>query len=61
MEMAMEEARKMGKRRVLLGMHPENARALAFYEKAGFRVMGTRTFRMGFNTYEDLVLASEAL
>ncbi len=56
MQTALEEARAMGRRRVLLGMHPDNARALAFYEKAGFQVVGRRRFQMGFNIYDDLVL-----
>lgn len=57
MMQALDGARAMRKRRVLLGMHPENKRALAFYERTGFRVIGKRPFQMGFNVYEDLVLA----
>lgn len=59
METAMEEARTMARRRMLLGVHAENVRALAFYERAGFEVVGKRTFQMGFDVFDDLVLGRE--
>ncbi len=56
MEEAIAGARGMGKKRLLLGVHEGNERALGFYERAGFEVVGKRTFQMGFSVFEDLVL-----
>ncbi len=59
MEAAVEGAREMGGRRLFLGVFAGNARALAFYKKEGFRVVGERTFQMGFSVFDDLVLGRE--
>jgi diamine N-acetyltransferase len=59
METAMDEARTMGRRRIFLGVYGGNLRAIAFYERAGFRVTGSRTFQMGFTIYDDLVLGRD--
>lgn len=59
MQVALEEARARGAKRVLLGVHPENARALAFYKRNGFFVIGTRPFHLGPETFTDPVLALE--
>jgi diamine N-acetyltransferase len=56
MSCALEAARLMGKTRVLLGVHAENAKALAFYRKCGFVQVGVRTFQIGATQYNDLVL-----
>lgn len=56
MEGALHTARAMGKRRILLGVHAENAKALAFYRKNGFVQVGTRTFQVGDSVFHDLVL-----
>ena len=47
MERALNDARAMGKRRVLLGVYGGNARARAFYERQGFAVAGERRFLVG--------------
>jgi len=44
---AIADARSLGRTRLLLGVHPGNARARRFYERHGFRVIGTRVFRVG--------------
>jgi ribosomal protein S18 acetylase RimI-like enzyme len=49
-------AKEAGKSRLLLGVHAENARALAFYSKNGFEQVGVRTFQIGEMIYDDLVL-----
>ncbi len=49
-------ARVAGKQRLLLGVHAENHRALAFYRKHGFEKAGVRTFQIGAMIYDDLVL-----
>ena len=57
MQAALDEARDRGARRVLLGVHPDNARALAFYKRNGFVQIGTRPFHLGPETFHDPVLA----
>jgi ribosomal protein S18 acetylase RimI-like enzyme len=46
-----------GSRRLLLGVKADNHRALAFYRKQGFAVIGDRQFDVGGTRYDDLVLA----
>lgn len=56
MEAALAEARRRGAARVLLGVFGGNDRALAFYGRMGFEEVGARTFHVGANDYDDLVL-----
>ncbi|MEZ5743760.1 MAG: N-acetyltransferase [Sphingomonadaceae bacterium] len=46
-----------GHARMLLGVYNGNARALTFYKKHRFAVIGDRRFDVGGHTYEDFVLA----
>lgn len=48
-----------GHRRLLLGVNAKNTRALAFYRKQGFEVIGTRRFLVGSVEHDDFVLARE--
>ncbi len=57
MDCAIQAATEGGARRLLLGVHPDNARALAFYHRNGFREIGRRTFRMGSSVFNDPVQA----
>ena len=57
MDAALDEAKRRGARRVLLGVYAENARALAFYAKQGFTRIGERQFQVGANAYGDYILA----
>lgn len=57
MRVAVEQARARGAGRLLLGVYAKNERALAFYERQGFRSVGERRFRVGDNDYEDVILA----
>jgi diamine N-acetyltransferase len=59
MQEALAEAQAMGKRRVVLGVYLQNARAIAFYGKQGFTPIGTRKFQVGGGFYDDLVLARD--
>ena len=59
MQVALDEAHARGAKRVLLGVHPDNARALAFYRRNGFVQVGTRPFHLGPETFQDPVLALE--
>lgn len=57
MQAAVEGATAAGARRLLLGVHSDNGRALAFYARQGFVQAGVRKFRVGGQVYDDLVLA----
>lgn len=57
MAVALETAQTAGARRVLLGVYGDNVAAMAFYARQGFTQVGVRKFRVGANTYDDLVLA----
>ena len=56
MDAAVEQARAQGKQRLLLGVHRGNERAIAFYRRNGFDDVGVRTFQVGPNVFDDLVL-----
>lgn len=57
MDWSVEQARRMGKRRLLLGVKADNAAALAFYERAGFIQIGERKFLVGAMLCDDFILA----
>ena len=46
-----------GHRRLVLGTNRDNERALGFYRKTGFEVIGTRTFTVGSEQFDDYILA----
>ena len=54
---ALDEARVRGRKRVLLGCHPDNRRARRFYERTGFRVIGERIFTVGAAQFLDPIYA----
>lgn len=56
MNKAIELARQMGRKRLLLGVNAQNARAIAFYKKMGFEVIGERYFTVGTTTHFDYVM-----
>ena len=57
MNVAVAEARGRGAERVVLGVHNDNARALAFYRRQGFEVIAARKFVVGGTICCDSVLA----
>ncbi len=57
MDLAIDHARVQGAKRLLLGVHPENWRAIAFYRKSGFAQIGSRKFQVGTSIFEDPVFA----
>jgi len=59
MQAAEDEARRRGARRLLLGVYGGNADAIAFYRRLGYAQVGTRTFQVGANRYNDLILGLE--
>ena len=59
MNLAVAEARARGAERLVLGVHNDNARALAFYGRQGFAVIAARKFVVGGTVCSDSVLALE--
>lgn len=57
LETAQTYARSAGAERLLLGVYEHNARALSFYRKTGFEIVGARRFDVGGRVYDDHVLA----
>jgi ribosomal protein S18 acetylase RimI-like enzyme len=57
MKTALDAARRTGKRRMLVGVYGRNDRAIAFYKRVGFTVVGERKFQVGATVHDDLILA----
>ncbi|RXD06865.1 GNAT family N-acetyltransferase [Sphingomonas sp. UV9] len=57
MTRALEDAAAADRTRVLLGVWDQNTRARAFYERQGFKVIGTRQFTVGTTLHDDPVYA----
>ncbi|PFG29177.1 GNAT family N-acetyltransferase [Paramicrobacterium agarici] len=58
MRATLETAVGHGARGVWLGVNQLNARAVRFYEKSGFTVVGTRRFKVGARWCDDFVMQS---
>lgn len=56
---AEKHSRSVGVTRLLLGVYSRNDGAVAFYERYGFRRVGTRQFRVGEHDYHDFVLSMD--
>lgn len=56
MKYALETAVERKKRYVWLGVWEENEDAIAFYEKAGFKIAGRHSFRMGDEIQLDYIM-----
>ena len=54
---SVEQAREMGKRRLLLGVKADNTAALAFYDRVGFVRIGERKFLVGSMLCDDYILS----
>jgi GNAT superfamily N-acetyltransferase len=61
MNAAIRDAQSMGFKRLLLGTHENNRRAIAFYRRNGFAEAGTRTFQVGSQCCCDLIFARPLL
>ncbi|UAB78076.1 GNAT family N-acetyltransferase [Erythrobacter sp. SCSIO 43205] len=48
-----------GNKRLLLGVKDDNHRAIAFYRRQGFEIIGTRQFNVGGALYDDFVFARD--
>ncbi|MFF1254108.1 GNAT family N-acetyltransferase [Pseudarthrobacter sp. NPDC058329] len=56
MQASLQAAAEAGGQGVWLGVNSQNARAIRFYEKSGFRKVGTKSFRLGSTVEHDFVL-----
>jgi len=56
MDRIFEECRQRGAGRIWLTVWMQNPRAIAFYEKTGFRVSGSETFMLGEDAQTDHVM-----
>src|SRR5689334_4706743 len=57
MEQCVATAREWGGHVLWLGVWERNSRAIAFYEKHGFQVVGEQPFLLGTDLQRDLVMA----
>ena len=56
MHASIESAAATGAAGMWLGVNSENAKAIRFYEKSGFRRVGTKSFRLGSAVEHDFVM-----
>ena len=57
MQRCLDEAARLGKRTIWLGVWERNARALAFYRRWQFAAVGRQTFTVGHDAQTDYVMA----
>lgn len=57
MNACIEEARACHADELWLGVWEKNPRAIAFYQKTGFRVVGRQTFQLGRDLQHDFVMS----
>jgi ribosomal protein S18 acetylase RimI-like enzyme len=58
MEQVMDAASGFGSDRIWLGVWERNPRAIAFYKKYGFGVVGEHVFQFGSEPQRDLIMAA---
>jgi GNAT superfamily N-acetyltransferase len=58
MAAARDAARELGGRTIWLAVWEHNPRAIAFYEKCGFRDVGSQPFRLGSDLQTDRVMVA---
>jgi ribosomal protein S18 acetylase RimI-like enzyme len=56
MRRAIEEARQHACRSVVLGVWEKNTRAIEFYQRFGFKVIGQHEFMLGTDVQNDLLM-----
>lgn len=56
MHASIASAAAAGARGLWLGVNDQNARAIRFYEKSGFRKIGTKSFKLGNSLEHDFVM-----
>jgi ribosomal protein S18 acetylase RimI-like enzyme len=56
MHASLDAAAAAGARGMWLGVNSQNAKAIRFYEKSGFRKVGTKSFNLGTTVEHDFVM-----
>ncbi|MET3720522.1 MULTISPECIES: GNAT family N-acetyltransferase [unclassified Arthrobacter] len=56
MHASIQAATASGAAGIWLGVNSQNARAIRFYEKSGFRKVGSKSFRLGSTVEHDFVM-----
>jgi ribosomal protein S18 acetylase RimI-like enzyme len=56
MQASLAQAAEKGAAGVWLGVNSENAKAIRFYEKSGFKRVGTKSFTLGNTVEHDIVM-----
>ena len=56
MQASLDEARSRGYRTLWLGVWERNDRAIAFYQRWGFKAVGDHVFRLGSDAQRDLIM-----
>lgn len=56
LQAAVEHAKARGARRLLLGVYTRNLPAIGFYQRSQFAVVGSRTFHVGGQDYDDHIM-----
>jgi diamine N-acetyltransferase len=56
MQASLDAARRGGHRTLWLGVWERNARAISFYRRWGFEVVGDHVFRLGSDDQTDLIM-----
>ena len=56
MQAAIDEARAQDANRLLLGVSKKNTKAIAFYQRTGFDIIGSRLMRFGNSYFQDHIL-----
>ncbi|WP_354501033.1 GNAT family N-acetyltransferase [Mycetocola sp. 2940] len=56
MQATLDAARSTGAAGIWLGVNQRNPRALRFYEKSGFSIVGEKTFSLGPELHHDFVM-----
>lgn len=59
MQASMDLAKDAGYAVMRLGVWKENARAIAFYQKLGFKIVGEQVFMLGTEEQHDYVMTRE--
>lgn len=56
----MEVTRQMSCERIWLGVWERNPRAISFYEKHNFEIVGSQEFRIGNEVHNDILMSGSA-
>jgi ribosomal protein S18 acetylase RimI-like enzyme len=56
MTTCVDQARVWGCDQIWLGVWDQNARAIAFYKKSGFRIVGSQPFLLGTDRQRDFIM-----